>query len=189
VRQLQYPNAHTNSGKHHEDTEANVQKGLIAPAAVVGLLFVLVTYHSAWSQQQVLLVEFEDLGFGSALSYIFTYNSATGEPIGYRTTHIPQIPQGTTNSFVWSYDGARIVLQFLTTTDVIEITGYDPSIDVLFFTRYPGYWAGCFSPYIPAGIPPEFATYFCQLVGRLSLSSEGSMEDQIYERSPSAEQK
>jgi hypothetical protein len=121
------------------------------------------------------MVWFEDLGFGSASSYIFTFNSATGEPIGYRTTHIPQIPQGTTNSFVWSFDGVSILtLQFLTATDTIAITGYDQSIDVLFFNRQSGqyYWAGCFSPYIPVGIPPEFASYFCQLLGQLLTTTD-----------------
>jgi hypothetical protein len=127
-----------------------------------------------WAQQQVLLVEFEDAGFGSALSYIFTIDSATGYPIGYRTTHIPQLPQGTTSTFTWSVSGNVLTLQFLTATDTIVITGYDQSIDVLFFTRQSGqyYWAGCFSPYIPVGIPPGFAQYFCGLQGQSLASSQ-----------------
>jgi lysozyme family protein len=150
-----------------------VRKNQAVLPVVVGLLFVLMTYLPVWSQEQVVMVWFEDLGFGSASSFVFTFNSATGEPIGYRTTHIPQIPQGTTNTFVWSYDGVSILtLQFLTATDTIAITGYDQSIDVLFFNRQSGqyYWAGCFSPYIPVGIPPEFAGYFCQRLG-LPLSA------------------
>ena len=138
----------------------------------MGLMLAVVT--NVMAQQRILAVYFEELDGVSALSYIFTINSATMQPIGYRTTHIPQldVPIGNVNSFTWFIQDDFLVLQFLTTTDPLHLTGYDPNIDVLFFdSRYPGYWAGCYSPYIPRGIPPGFGSYFCSQVG-LMLSDE-----------------
>jgi hypothetical protein len=129
----------------------------------------LVVVTNVMAQQQIVAVYFEEIDGISALSYVFTINSATGQPIGYRTTHIPQldVPIGNVNSFTWFVQDYFLVLQFLTTTDQLHITGYDPNTDVLFFdSRYPGYWAGCHSPYIPRGIPPGFSSYYCsQVVG------------------------
>ena len=136
---------------------------------VLSMVLMLVVVTNVMAQQQIVAVYFEDIDGISALSYVFTINSATQQPIGYRTTHIPQIdvPIGNVSTFTWVVQGDFLVLQFLTTTDRLHITGYNPNIDVLFFdSRYPGYWAGCHSPYIPRGIPPGFSSYYCsQVVG------------------------
>ena len=130
----------------------------------LAVLLVVATSQAAMAQQ-VVAVYFEDLGFGSAMSYVFAINSATQAPIGTRTVFIPQgHGSGTTTSFAWQSTGHSITLAFASTTDVITVTGYDPNIDVLFFTRSPGYWAGCRSPYIPQGIPYATASYLCSLV-------------------------
>lgn len=143
-------------------------------ALILSVLLTLTVVTTAIAQQRVIAVFFEEIDGISALSYVFTINSATMQPVGYRTTHIPQIdvPIGNVNSFTWFVQDDFLVLQFLTTTDPLHITGYDPNIDVLFFdSRYPGYWAGCASPYIPRGIPPGFGSYFCSQVG-FALSDE-----------------
>ncbi len=132
----------------------------------LAVLLVVATSQAARAQQ-VVAVYFEDLGFGSAMSYVFSINSATHAPIGTRTVFIPQgHGSGTTTGFAWQSTADTITLAFASTTDVIKVTGYNPNIDVLFFTRAPGYWAGCHSPYIPRGIPVAFAQQLCSLVGR-----------------------
>ena len=128
----------------------------------LAILLLLATAHTARAQQ-VVGVYFEDLGYGSAMSYVFAVNSATNALIGTRTTFYPQGP-GVTTSFAWGQSGNVLTLAFAATVDLIEMTGYDASIDVLYFTRWPGYWAGCQSPYIPAGIPYEIANQLCSFV-------------------------
>ena len=128
----------------------------------LAILLLVASVHTARAQQ-VVDVFFEDLGAGSAMSYVFAINSATNAPIGTRTTFFPQGP-GAATSFAWQLSGSTLTLAFSSTVDVIEITGYDESIDVLYFTRAPGYWAGCQSPYIPSGIPIEIANQLCSLV-------------------------
>jgi hypothetical protein len=158
----------------------------------MGLMLAVVT--NVMAQQQILAVYFEEIDGISAMSYVFTIHSATMQPVGYRTLHIPQIDQpiGNVNTYTWFQNENILTLQFLTTTDVLRLTGYDPEIDVLFFdSRYPGYWAGCRSPYIPAGIPPDFASYFCSQVG-LTLSDEARSslapgEDTVLDRRQSAD--
>jgi hypothetical protein len=126
------------------------------------VLFAVATYQPAMAQQ-VLAVFFEDVGFGTAMSYVFTLDSQTGAPIGYRSVWYPQGFQDT-SVFAWGANGNVITLDIAGTRDVIRVTGYDPNSDVLFFTRYPGYWAGCRSPYIPRGIPSWAASYLCSFV-------------------------
>lgn len=126
------------------------------------VLFTLATYKPVMAQQ-VLAVFFEDVGFGTAMSYVFTLHSQTGAPIGYRSVWYPQGFQYT-SSFAWAVNGNALTLDFVATRDVIEVSGYDARIDVLFFTRFPGYWAGCRSPYIPRVIPSWAASYLCSLV-------------------------
>lgn len=141
---------------------------------VLSTVLMLAIVTNVMAQQRILAVYFEEIDGISALSYIFTINSATMQPVGYRTLHIPQIDQpiGNVTTYTWFVNENVLTLQFLTTTDVIRVTGYDPEIDVLFFdSKPPGYWAGCRSPYIPAGIPPGFGNYHCSQVGS-ALSDE-----------------
>jgi hypothetical protein len=141
---------------------------------VLSMVLVLGVVTNAMAQQRIIDVYFEEIDGISAMSYVFTIHSATMQPVGYRTLHIPQIDQpiGNVSTYTWFMQGNVLTLQFLTTTDVLNLTGYNPDIDVLFFdSRPPGYWAGCRSPYSPAGIPPGFASYYCSQVG-LALSDE-----------------
>jgi hypothetical protein len=141
---------------------------------ILSLVLTLTVVTNAVAEQQILAVYFEEIDGISAISYIFTVDSATMEPVGYRTVHIPQIdvPSGNVSTYTWFMQDNTLVLQFLTTTDPIHFTEYDPQIDVLFFdSRPPEYWAGCHSPYIPAGIPPGFGSYYCSQVG-VALSGE-----------------
>jgi hypothetical protein len=114
--------------------------------------------------QQVVAVYFEDLGYGSALNYVFALDSATGAPIGLRTPWYPQFA-GAGSPFTWQVSGNFVILQFATYTDYIQVTGYDSVYDLLYFTRPPNYWAGCRSPYVPKGIPSHAVSYLCSLVG------------------------
>jgi hypothetical protein len=127
----------------------------------VTVLFAVATYQPAMAQQ-VLAVFFEDVGLGTAMSYVFTRQSQTGALIGHRSVWYPQGSQA--SDFKWAINGNVLTLDFAATRDVINVTGYDPKIDVLFFTRSPHYWAGCRSPYIPRGIPSQAARYLCSLV-------------------------
>jgi hypothetical protein len=136
---------------------------LVVAAWGLGAFLTLAMYAPAMAQR-VVAVYFEDLGFGSAMSYVFEVNSATGAPIGIRTPFFPQFA-GTPTSFAWHVSGNSLILRFATTTDVIQVTGYDSRNDLLYFTRRPSYWAGCRSPYVPAGIPRNVVSYLCSLVG------------------------
>lgn len=139
-----------------------VYRTMITMVMAVGLLCTIQAANA--DAQQIVAVYFEDLGLGSANSYVFAINSATGAPVGVRTIYFPQGP-GTAVGFAWGLDGNFLIMAFSTTTDILELTGYDPNIDVLFFaSRPPYYWAGCQSPYIPAAVPRDIASYLCSFV-------------------------
>jgi len=141
---------------------------------VLGVLLTWAMVTTA-AAQQIVAVYFEEIDGVSAISYVFTIDSATMQPIGFRTIHIRQldVPIGNVLSFVWFVQGDFLVLQFPAGhQDALHLTGYNPEIDVLFFdSRPPGYWAGCRSPYVPQGIPQDFGNFYCSRVG-LALSDE-----------------
>jgi len=123
----------------------------------IAVLFALATYQPAVAQNVVF---FEDVGFGTVMSYFFTVDSQTGAPIGTRSVWYPQGFQDT-RDFVWAVHGNVLTLDIVGTRDVITVTGYNPNIDVLFFTRWPHYWAGCHSLYIPRINPSWAASRLC----------------------------
>ena len=109
-------------------------------------------------------VWFEDVGFGTALSYVFRINSATGAPIGTRGIFFPQGP-GAVTGFAWDLNGNVLTLAFASTRFSIRLLAYDPTRDILHIQGPPGManaWVGCRSNFIPAAIPRLVVAGLCR---------------------------
>ena len=123
--------------------------------------------HQGLSPLAVLLnrgVWFENIGFGTALSYVFRINSATGAPIGTRGRFFPQGP-GAVTGFAWGLNGNVLTLAFAGTRFSIRLLAYDSVRDILYIQGPPGManaWVGCRSNFIPAAIPRLVVNGLCR---------------------------
>jgi hypothetical protein len=109
-------------------------------------------------------VWFEDLGFGSALSYVFRKDSVTGALLGTRIFYTPAFPFGSLiTGFAWGINGNQLTLLFASTVVNIQIDQYDAASDILSIRgSVDNKWVGCNANLIPAVISHTVVQGLCQ---------------------------